>query len=67
MYFDSFSEFIAMDGHALYVWMAYGASVAFLVSYPLILSARRKRIVRELRWQDNNGAQELHSEQNVSQ
>lgn len=27
MYFSSFSEFVAMGGHAPYVWSAYGAMV----------------------------------------
>ena len=30
MYFDSFSEFLSMGNHALYVWMSYGFFVLIL-------------------------------------
>jgi heme exporter protein D len=31
MYFDSFSDFLAMGKHALYVWMSYGFFVLTMV------------------------------------
>ena len=49
MAFDSIAEFAAMGGHALYVWMAYGAFAAFIVVYVLILRAGRRRVWSELR------------------
>lgn len=48
MSFDTFSEFIAMGGHGLYVWLCYGVglvvmSIAFI--QPIL---KRKEIVKEL-------------------
>ncbi|MEE2782335.1 MAG: heme exporter protein CcmD [Pseudomonadota bacterium] len=51
MAFDSIAEFVAMGGHALYVWMAYGAFAAFFVVYVLKLRADRRRVWAELIWQ----------------
>ncbi len=42
MYFDSFSDFIAMGGHGLYVWLAYGIALA-VVSFNLISPILRKK------------------------
>ena len=32
MAFDSLAEFFAMGGHALYVWLAYGATYLVLIA-----------------------------------
>ena len=48
MSFDSFSEFLNMGGHGLYVWLCYGIGLlVFLIAYvqPLM---QRKSILREL-------------------
>lgn len=48
MNWTSFSEFIHMNGHSYYVWMAYGA-LAVAVIYELwSLAARRRRICARL-------------------
>ncbi|BAN49696.1 heme exporter protein CcmD [Metapseudomonas resinovorans] len=50
MNFSSFSEFLAMGDHGLYVWTAYGISLAVLainVAMPLI--ARRRYLQDEAR------------------
>jgi len=39
--FDSFGDFLAMGGHGLYVWLAYGASL--LVIGANVVSVRRER------------------------
>ena len=41
MYFESFGELFAMDGHGPYVWFCYG--VTALVLSGLIVEARRRR------------------------
>jgi heme exporter protein D len=41
MFFDSFSAFIEMGGHGLYVWMAYSIALA-VVLYNLISPILRK-------------------------
>jgi heme exporter protein D len=38
----SFENFIHMGGHSLYVWGAYGITLALMVAEPL-LAARRHR------------------------
>ena len=51
MQFESFAEFIAMGGHALYVWLAYGSTLAVLISSTLLLRMAHKRQLVRLRWQ----------------
>jgi len=41
MKFDSFSAFLAMDGHGLYVWLCYG--VGFFVFLCMLMFSLRKR------------------------
>lgn len=50
MQFDSFAEFIAMGGHALYVWLAYGATVLILFGSTIALQFAKKRQLSQLRW-----------------
>lgn len=42
MYFDSFSEFLAMGNHALYVWLSYGFFVLIIVWMVIDLRLHRK-------------------------
>lgn len=50
MNFASFSEFIAMGNHGLYVWTAYGISLAVLgLNIALPLVARRRYLNDEAR------------------
>ena len=50
MNFSSFSEFIAMGNHGLYVWTAYGISLAvLLLNVALPLLARRRYLQEEAR------------------
>ena len=51
MQFDSVSDFFAMGGHALYVWLAYGATWLVLIVNTLVLRGARKRQLERLRWQ----------------
>jgi len=47
MEFNSFSEFIAMGRHGLYVWLSYGLTaviIAYNVAQPLL---RRRRLLKE--------------------
>lgn len=46
MYFDSFSAFLQMGTHGVYVWSAYGISI-LLVAGNLWLAYRGERKVRE--------------------
>jgi len=53
MYFDSFSDFLTMDGHGRYVWLAHGIFVlVFAFNIFLALSSRaesKKQVMRSLR------------------
>lgn len=57
MYFDSFSDFIAMDGHGVYVWTCYAIAlvvIGFNVISPLMkkrqfLAEQTRRLRRERR------------------
>lgn len=46
MYFDSFSEFLQMGTHGVYVWSAYGIS-ALLIAGNLWLAYHGQKKVRE--------------------
>jgi len=46
MAFDSFSAFLAMEGHGPYVWTCYAVFVVFVAGM-MIWSARRNRAVIE--------------------
>ena len=47
MYFDTFSEFIAMGGHALYVWSAYAAFLVILAWVAFdVISCRRLNVAK---------------------
>lgn len=63
MIFNSFQEFLAMGGHGLYVWLAYGITLVvfvFNVTNPILRSRRfmqeqkqllRRELARENRAQ----------------
>jgi len=48
--FDTFAEFIAMGGHGLYVWLAYGSTVVVLLGNFFMLRRARSRQLKALRW-----------------
>jgi heme exporter protein D len=41
MYFQSFADFIAMDGHGIYVWAVFAISTVFILT--LVLSPIRAK------------------------
>lgn len=50
MSFASFSEFLAMGNHGLYVWTSYGAGLAvLLINIALPLLGRRRYLQDEAR------------------
>ena len=50
MQFDTLTDFFAMGGHGLYVWLAYGATVALLLLNHLSARREQRRILAELTW-----------------
>ena len=51
MYFDSFSEFIAMGNHGPYVWGAYGVTVIVIAGLLITAARRKSQLTREIRQQ----------------
>lgn len=50
MNFSSFSEFIAMGNHGLYVWTSYGVALAVMIfNVALPIMARRRYLQDEAR------------------
>ena len=47
MNFDSFGEFLAMGGHGLYVWLAYGSAAVVVAANVLSVRAARRRFFRQ--------------------
>lgn len=48
MSFDSFSDFLAMGGHGLYVWLSYGIAIVLLVVNVVSPLLRKKQLLTEL-------------------
>jgi heme exporter protein D len=48
MAFESFNEFIAMGGHAPYVWAAWAVTAGLLVGIVLHARAERRLLLRHL-------------------
>ncbi|MEM7080250.1 MAG: heme exporter protein CcmD [Pseudomonadota bacterium] len=51
MAFESLPDFLAMGGHALYVWLAYGAFALVLAVNLLAARRLKSRALREIRFQ----------------
>ena len=47
MSFDSFAEFLAMGGHGVYVWLAYGATLLVLAVNVFSVGRARRRYLRD--------------------
>ena len=47
MSFSSFSEFLAMGGHGLYVWLSYGLGVAVILINLVVPWLQRNRLLAE--------------------
>ncbi len=49
MAFDSLSAFLAMGGHGVYVWAAWGVTGLLLVGTVIHARAERRALLRDLR------------------
>lgn len=47
-YFDSFSEFVRMGNHGVFVWSVYGITVLVILGHWLGFRQQKKRVRREL-------------------
>lgn len=48
MSFDSFSDFLAMGGHGLYVWLSYAIALFVIVINLVSPVLRKKQLISEL-------------------
>ena len=51
MYWNSFSEFLAMGQHGLYVWCSVGVMAIVMIVEPLLLIKGHKRLITRLQRQ----------------
>lgn len=49
MSFESWSEFFAMGGHGLYVWLAYGSALIVILLNVYAVRVARRRFFRQAR------------------
>lgn len=49
MYWQSFSEFLAMDGHGIYVWSVFFLSVLLVVVELLSLAQLKQKTLKRFR------------------
>ena len=49
MAFDTFQEFLAMGGHARYVWSAWGLTAVLLLGAVLHARFERRQLMRQLK------------------
>ncbi len=47
LYWDSWSEFLAMGGYGLYVWGSFGVTFLVLAGEVLTLRARQRALARD--------------------
>ncbi len=47
MSFNSFSEFLSMGGHGLYVWLSYGLGAVILAANLILPQLARTRLLHE--------------------
>jgi len=48
MYFDSLQALLSMEGHGVYVWMAYLVTTVVIAAVLLAPMRRRQRFLRQL-------------------
>ena len=61
MQFESLTEFFAMGGHGLYVWLAYGATALVLAGNAYVVRRARIRQFQRLRWSEQLQAESQDS------
>lgn len=59
MYFDSFSDFLAMGGYGAYVWSSFAMTFGSMLILAWQSVARKKQILREVR-------QEMERQQRIA-
>ena len=60
IYWNSFSDFIAMGGYGFYVWGSFGATVLIMVIEPTVVARNRKNTIARLKRQLRADARAEH-------
>ncbi|QQD21934.1 heme exporter protein CcmD [Oceanospirillaceae bacterium ASx5O] len=47
MHFDSFTAFLAMGNHGLYVWLSYGLTALIVIWNLLLPGLQRRRLLKQ--------------------
>ncbi|ELA09515.1 cytochrome c biogenesis protein, CcmD [Moraxella macacae 0408225] len=47
-YFESFTEFLSMGGHGVYVWASYGISFACLLGVIVYSRSQRQNMLKQI-------------------
>lgn len=48
MFFESFSEFLHMGGHGLFVWLSYGIAGLIIVQNFISPVLTRKKVIKDI-------------------
>ncbi|GAA6134345.1 heme exporter protein CcmD [Oceaniserpentilla sp. 4NH20-0058] len=48
MFFDSFSEFVQMGGHGLFVWVSYGIAAVIVAQNFISPVLARKKVIKDI-------------------
>jgi heme exporter protein D len=48
VYFESLQTLLSMDGHGVYVWLAYGVTLVVIAAALIAPQRRRNRLLRQL-------------------
>lgn len=48
MQFDSFAQFISMNGHGFYVWLSYGITLALFLLLAFISINQKKQTINQI-------------------
>ncbi len=51
IYWNSFSDFLAMGGYGLYVWGSFGVTTLIMVLEPIAVARNRKTTIARLKRQ----------------
>ncbi len=51
IYWNSFSDFIAMGGYGLYVWGSFGVTAAIMALEPILVARHQKTTIARLKRQ----------------
>ena len=51
IYWNSFSDFLAMGGYGFYVWGSFGATILIMAVEPIMVARNRKTTITRLKRQ----------------